>query len=51
MRWIWSGVLMAGLLLILWGVVDTGSSYSSAKGGSPRAYEDGTPIPPQEPRR
>jgi hypothetical protein len=45
MRSIWSGVLMAGLLLVLWGVFEARRSTPS----DPTRYywEDGTPPPTQ----
>ena len=47
MRWVWSGVLMAGLLLILWDVFD---SRESTTPDATRYYgEDGTPLPPPYP--
>jgi hypothetical protein len=43
MRWIWSGVLMVGMLLILWGVFEARQDVPS----NPTVYgEDGTPVPP-----
>lgn len=47
MRWIWSGVLMTGLLLVLWGAFEASGQTGTA--GTPdttRYYgEDGTPLP------
>jgi len=44
MRSIWGGVLMVGMLLVLWGV------FEANRGPAPdqtRCYgEDGTPFPP-----
>ncbi len=47
MRWIWSGVLLIGMLLILWGVFET----SQGMAPDPTRYygEDGTPLPPPDP--
>jgi hypothetical protein len=43
MRWIWSGVLMTGLLLVLWGAFEAGQTETS---DPIHAYgEDGTPLP------
>ena len=48
MRLMLSGVLMTGLLLVLWGVFEAGGQSGTT--GSPdtvRYYgEDGTPVPP-----
>jgi hypothetical protein len=48
MRWIWSGVLTAGLLLVLWGVFEAGGpSGATGTSDTVRCYgEDGTPVPP-----
>ncbi len=51
MRWIWSGVLMTGLLLVLWGAFEAGgqsgtAGETSGTPGTVRYYgEDGTPLP------
>jgi hypothetical protein len=44
MRSIWSGVLMVGMLLVLWGVFE--ASRGTAPGPSRYYGEDGTPFPP-----
>lgn len=47
MRLILSGVLMTGLLLVLWGVFDAGRAGASGTPDNTRCYgEDGTPVPP-----
>jgi hypothetical protein len=44
MRWIWSGLLMTGLLLVLWGVFDT--PQAATPDPMRTCGEDGTPVPP-----
>lgn len=43
MRWIWSGVLMAGLLLVLWSVFDKPQTVTPEPVQT--CGEDGTPLP------
>ncbi len=47
MRWVWSGVLMAGLLLVLWGVFE---SQQATPDPTRYYWEDGTPPPTQPPK-
>lgn len=53
MRWIWSGVLTTGLLLVLWGVFEAGGQSGTTGTSDPVRYcgEDGTPVPPPPLRR
>ncbi len=43
MRWIWSGLLMAGMLLVLWNVLEARQAPTP---DPTRYYEDGTGFPP-----
>lgn len=50
MRWVWSGVLIFGLLLILWSVMDAPQNGTAGTSGDVTTLgEDGTPIPPPDP--
>ncbi len=48
MRFVWTGVLMMGMLMILWGVFEARQGDVTS---DPMRYygEDGTPLPPPNP--
>jgi len=49
MRWIWSGFLVMGMLLVLWGVFEAPQDMTADP--TTRYYgEDGTPVPPPPPQ-
>ncbi len=49
MRWIWSSVLMAGLLLIMLGILEGQAQQSSGPPSLVPTMEDGTGLPPPNP--